>query len=194
MPSLSASSRDDQCVTPSFLGGGFNVSATIARWSNVRGRPDRWASLRPSSPLAWYRSRHDSTVVTVASTSSAILVFAVPSAASNTIRARFAADAGTVEDRVQRSSSSRSPGRNTNAGAGRFAMPQHFKHQPSRNLRHGTLGGDGRKVQVKSRLVEAESKGTQQYSPFRSWDFDVCVFVTFDAYTYDVTRGLEVPT
>jgi len=52
---------------------------------------------------------------------------------------------------------------------------------------------DGRKIQVKSRLVVANKKGTQQYSPFRSWDFDVCVFVWFDAYTYDVIEGLEVP-
>ena len=51
----------------------------------------------------------------------------------------------------------------------------------------------GRKIQVKSRLVLADKKGTQQYSPFRSWDFDQCVFVTFDAYSYDVIRGLEVP-
>ena len=48
-------------------------------------------------------------------------------AASNTIRARFAAAAGTVEARVQRSSSSRSPARRTRAGAGRFAMPHDFR-------------------------------------------------------------------
>lgn len=55
-------------------------------------------------------------------------------------------------------------------------------------------GKDSRKIQVKSRLVVTESKGTQQFSPFRSWDFDVCVFVTFDAYSYDVLRGWEVPS
>lgn len=54
--------------------------------------------------------------------------------------------------------------------------------------------GDGRKVQVKCRLVVAGAKGTQQYSPFRSWDFDVCVFVTFDAFSYDVLQALEVPS
>lgn len=54
------------------------------------------------------------------------------------------------------------------------------------------LGPDGRKIQVKSRLVVSGAKGTQQYSPFRSWDFDVCVFVTFDASTYDVLQALEV--
>jgi hypothetical protein len=55
------------------------------------------------------------------------------------------------------------------------------------------LGADGRKIQVKSRLVVPDKKGTQQYSPFRSWDFDVCVFVKFDAFNYDVIQGLEVP-
>jgi hypothetical protein len=50
-----------------------------------------------------------------------------------------------------------------------------------------------RKLQVKCRLVIPGSKGTQQYSPFRSWDFDACVFVTFDAYTYDIVQAWEVP-
>jgi len=54
------------------------------------------------------------------------------------------------------------------------------------------LGGDGRRIQVKCRLVVRGAKGTQQYSPFRSWDFDVCVFITFDAYSYDVVQALEV--
>ena len=53
---------------------------------------------------------------------------------------------------------------------------------------------DRRKIQVKCRLVVPGAKGTQQYSPFRSWDFDVCVFITFDAYSYDVVQALEVPS
>ena len=56
------------------------------------------------------------------------------------------------------------------------------------------LAEDGRRIQVKCRLVLPSSRGTQQYSPFRSWDFDACVFITFDAYTYDVIQALEVPT
>jgi hypothetical protein len=55
-------------------------------------------------------------------------------------------------------------------------------------------GSDGRKIQVKCRLVVPDTKRTQQYSPFRSWDFDVCVFITFDAYSYDVVRAWEVPS
>ncbi len=42
----------DKCVTPYFFGGGFNVSATIARWSSVLGRPDRASSCKPGTPSA----------------------------------------------------------------------------------------------------------------------------------------------
>ena len=31
------------------------------------------------------------------------------------------------------------------------------------------------------------------YSPFRSWDFDRCVFVLLDITSYDVLSGVEVP-
>ena len=53
---------------------------------------------------------------------------------------------------------------------------------------------DGRLLQVKARLVVPGSKTPQQYSPFRSWDFDACVFIAFDAFTYDVLEALEVPS
>ncbi|AXH95978.1 hypothetical protein DV701_07430 [Ornithinimicrobium avium] len=52
---------------------------------------------------------------------------------------------------------------------------------------------DGRNIQVKARLVVPGATRAEQYSPFRSWDFDVCVFITFDAHTYDVLLALEVP-
>ena len=55
-------------------------------------------------------------------------------------------------------------------------------------------GRDGRKIQVKCRLVAPGAKGTQQFSPFRSWDFDICVFITFDAFSYDVLQAWEVPS
>jgi len=45
-----ASSWLDQCVTPGFFGGGFSVSATIARWSSLRGRPGFGAFARPAIP------------------------------------------------------------------------------------------------------------------------------------------------
>lgn len=50
---------------------------------------------------------------------------------------------------------------------------------------------DGRTLQVKARLVVPGKRVTQHYSPFRSWDFDACVFVTFDAFTYEVLQGIE---
>ena len=89
----------------------------------LRGRPERGSSSRPANPSARYRSRHPITVGRDTPTGSAITVFDNPSAASNTIRARCANPARTDDDRVNRTSSSRSPSRNTNAGAGRFAMP-----------------------------------------------------------------------
>lgn len=52
---------------------------------------------------------------------------------------------------------------------------------------------DGTRLQVKSRVIDPEARGTQVYSPFRSWDFDRCVFVLFDANTYEVMRATEVP-
>lgn len=52
---------------------------------------------------------------------------------------------------------------------------------------------DGTRLQVKSRVIDSEARGTQVYSPFRSWDFDQCVFVLFDANTYEVMRATEVP-
>lgn len=52
---------------------------------------------------------------------------------------------------------------------------------------------DGRLLQVKSRVVEPGARTSQNYSPFRSWDFDACVFVHFDAATYEVADAVEVP-
>lgn len=52
---------------------------------------------------------------------------------------------------------------------------------------------DDRHLQVKVRLIAAGDRRSHYYSPFRSWDFDACVFVLLDAHTYDVTRAAEVP-
>lgn len=51
---------------------------------------------------------------------------------------------------------------------------------------------DDRKIQVKCRVVEAGARRTQQFSPFRSWGFDSCVFVLLDSLSYDVVRALEI--
>lgn len=51
----------------------------------------------------------------------------------------------------------------------------------------------GRRVQVKVRLIVSGDKRSHHFSPFRSWDFDTCVFVLLDAHTYEVTKAVEVP-
>lgn len=50
---------------------------------------------------------------------------------------------------------------------------------------------DDRLVQVKCRVASPGQAGN--YSFFRSWDFDACVFVRFDPATYDITSAIEVP-
>ncbi len=52
---------------------------------------------------------------------------------------------------------------------------------------------DGRLLQVKARLLAAADNKSHVYSPFRSWDFDACVFLLMDAHTYDVARAVELP-
>jgi len=52
---------------------------------------------------------------------------------------------------------------------------------------------DGRLLQVKARLLAAGDNKSHVYSPFRSWDFDACVFLLMDAHTYDVARAVELP-
>ena len=50
---------------------------------------------------------------------------------------------------------------------------------------------DDRLGQVKCRVASPGQAGN--YSFFRSWDFDACVFVRFDPATYDITSAIEVP-
>ncbi len=50
-----------------------------------------------------------------------------------------------------------------------------------------------RRLQVKVRLVVTGRNASQNFSIFRSWDFDACVFVLLDAHTYEVVRSVEVP-
>lgn len=44
---------------------------------------------------------------------------------------------------------------------------------------------DGRTLQVKTRLVNGTAR-RGNYSPFRSWTFDSCVFVLLDSASYEV--------
>ncbi len=46
---------------------------------------------------------------------------------------------------------------------------------------------------MKCRLVDPGDRRSQSFSPFRSWEFDACVFIVLDCFTYDVIRAVEVP-
>lgn len=52
---------------------------------------------------------------------------------------------------------------------------------------------DGRRVQVKARLVGGTGKGQLQTSPFRSWNFDAAALVLLDSATYDVRLAVLAP-
>ena len=52
------------------------------------------------------------------------------------------------------------------------------------------LDADGRKIQVKARLVEG-TKDTD-FSAFRSFDFDAAVFMVLDVRTYEVAWAREL--
>jgi len=61
MPSPAASSRDDQCVTPSRSGGFSSIVTTIAVSSTVFGWPARARSPSARMPPDWHRARHSRT-------------------------------------------------------------------------------------------------------------------------------------
>src|SRR4051812_24019275 len=140
VPKGLASSRDDQCVTPSPAGGlppFDNVATTTSISSTSAGRPDPFWSPKPAMPARSYRSRQETTVAPATPPTppppppprqeppaardppptTAISVLGSPSAASNTIRARLTSPAGADDDRVNDSSRPRSPSPNTNGAA-----------------------------------------------------------------------------
>lgn len=54
---------------------------------------------------------------------------------------------------------------------------------------------DGRRVQVKARLVaDRPTAGQLQSSPFRSWDFDAAALMLFRATTYEPALAVMAPT
>ena len=71
------------------------TSATT-RAGNMRGRPGRGASASPSRPCSQYRRRHLRAVSSQIPSRPAIAEFAVPPAASSTIRARITSRYGAV--------------------------------------------------------------------------------------------------
>lgn len=52
------------------------------------------------------------------------------------------------------------------------------------------LLANGQRVQIKARTGGDKNR---QWSPFRSWDFDSCVFVTFHHATYEVISAIQIP-
>ena len=109
-PSSAASSRDDQCVTPSRSGGGSSVRSTIATSSIVRGLPGFGRSSSPPIPSAAYRLFHAITVGFDTPVRRTISFVPTPSAASSTIRARCASPARIDGERAHETSTSRSRG------------------------------------------------------------------------------------
>ena len=106
-PSSAASSRLDQCVTPSRWGGGSSVASTIATSSVVRGLPGFGRSSSPPIPSAAYRFFQAITVGLDAPVRRTISFVPIPSAASSTIRARWASPARIDGDRTHEASTSR---------------------------------------------------------------------------------------
>jgi hypothetical protein len=88
--------------------------------------------------------------------------------------------------------------RSRNAPAGDLA--EHLVHRayggdlaPPSEKSWDVRTSDGRLLQVKARLITAGDRKNHNYSPFRSFGFDACVFLILDAHTYDVVQAVEVP-
>lgn len=45
---------------------------------------------------------------------------------------------------------------------------------------------------MKARLIATEDRRSHNYSVFRSYDFDACVFLILDAHSYDVLQAVEL--
>lgn len=52
---------------------------------------------------------------------------------------------------------------------------------------------DGRRLQVKSRVLDPDNVGSNGTSPFRSWDFSAAVIVLFDSEDLSVLSAAELP-
>ena len=63
---------------------------------------------------------------------------------------------------------------------------------PNSEKSYDLLAEDDRRIQVKARLVDPADRRSQQFSAFRSWDFDIAVFVLLDARTYDIIWAREL--
>ena len=120
IPSAAAIDLVDQCVA---LGGCSSSVVTITASTCasviVRGAPGRGSSCSPSSRHCAKRRRHLPTVTGWQSSTAAIALFDVPSAAARTMRQRSASAWADVGRRAHRSSVSRSSSLRTMVTVGR---------------------------------------------------------------------------
>jgi len=63
---------------------------------------------------------------------------------------------------------------------------------PNSEKSYDLLTDDGRRIQVKARLVDPTDRRSQQFSAFRSWSFEAALFVLFDSRTYDIIWAREL--
>ena len=89
--------------------------------------------------------------------------------------------------------------RTANAPAGDYAeylvaTAVNGQMAPNSEKSWDVLASDGKKLQVKARVVSAPVLPSQlQLSPFRSFDFDFAVIVLLSATDYAVSRASKVP-
>lgn len=62
---------------------------------------------------------------------------------------------------------------------------------PNSKKGYDLVAEDGRRVQVKVRLIRPDTSPSAVFSPIRSFDFDVCIFVLIDATANDVLAATE---
>jgi len=43
-------------------------------------------------------------------------------------------------------------------------------------------------------VIGRDTRRSQVFSPFRTFDFDACVFVIFDAHDYSIANAIELPS
>lgn len=66
--------------------------------------------------------------------------------------------------------------------------------EPNSGKSYDLIAADGRSVQVKARTIGDGVRSSAKFSAFRSFDFDVAVFLAFDLSSYDLVWAHEVPS
>lgn len=63
---------------------------------------------------------------------------------------------------------------------------------PNSEESYDLLASDGTRIQVKARMVQPSDARSQTFSAVRSWNFDLALFLLFDAGSYDLTWAREL--